>query len=86
MNNRADSKTKKNGRNKPDRTAFQGQGLPIVLDPEAIVIATHGVICRETAATMLRSQEIKSFVMRRKRVCRREDFLAYLDKLASTAA
>ena len=84
MSNRAASEAKQNTRNKPDRTAFQG--LPIVLDPEAIVIATHGMICRETAATMLRSQEIPSFVMRRKRVCRREDFLAYLDKLASTAA
>jgi hypothetical protein len=56
------------------------------MDAAAIVRATHGLYCLETAAVMLRSQEIPSFVLRHRRVTRREDFLAALAKLANSAA
>jgi hypothetical protein len=71
-------------RNKPSPDSFDG--LPVLMDAAAIVRATHGLYCLETAAVMLRSQEIPSFVLRHRRVTRREDFLAALAKLANSAA
>lgn len=61
-------------------------GLPLILDRNAIDRVTGGIFSPKTIDRMLRSQEIPSFILRSRRVCRREDLCAALAKMARTAA
>ena len=49
--------------------------LPELLTKREVAAALR--VCEETAARMMRAQELPSVVLKRRRLVRREDFLAF---------
>lgn len=69
----------------PPAPQLDGTDLPLVLHAEKIFEALGGAISLKTIRRMQRAQELPSFLLRNRRVTRREDLVATIAKLAKSA-